>query len=96
MGVVDRRVRQVREGGDVSAYREKPKRDFAFNPNAYEGAVIPMHCYRWDGRVDWPRVFQWICPELTNEEADLCVFHGRMRLMRMGVETVRVLVGELE
>ncbi len=72
----------------MNAFREKPLREFAFNPAAYDGASFPKDCYTWIGHPDWVRVWQWVCPDLTDSEAAWCVEYARVRLMRVALATV--------
>lgn len=80
----------------MSVYREKPKRVFTANPMAFPGARIPAYCYdELSDRINWPRAFQWVCPELTDDEAVICVAKARSRMMMFTVATVLTLAKEL-
>lgn len=79
----------------MTVYRNKPLREFTINPMAYPGARIPSSCYDGD-RIDWALAFQWVCPELTDNEAAVCVAKARAWGMMFTVATVLTLASELE
>lgn len=69
----------------MSVYREKPKRVFVRNPFAVRGAWIPSECYEFH-HLDEAKAIQWICPDLTHDEARLIA--GAAHAMPLSWQTV--------
>lgn len=67
-------------------------RTFAFDPAITDNSPIPLRCFALDGRCDWARVLQWICPDLTANEASECVKRGGNLMWGTTLVQLRLLV----